>query len=80
LPGRRPTVSGFFSMVDRRKRLHREVVQTLAQQRKDVLGTAIPALSIVEQMAARREPVTHFAPRSAVTQRYRQLWREVHPS
>ena len=80
LPGRRPTIKGFFSMVDRRKRQHREVVETLPQQHSDLASTAIPALSIVEQMAARREPVTHFAPRSAVTQRYAQLWQEVHPA
>jgi chromosome partitioning protein len=80
LPGRRPVVSGFFSMVDRRKRQHREIVETLPRQRADVLRTAIPALSIVEQMAARREPVTHFAPRSSVTQRYTQLWQELHPT
>jgi chromosome partitioning protein len=78
LSGRRPVVTGFFSMVDRRKREHREIVATLPTQRPDVLSTAIPALSIVEQMAARREPVTHFASRSPVTQRYAELWHEVH--
>jgi chromosome partitioning protein len=76
LHGRRPAVLGFFSMVDRRKRLHREVVDTPPAARSDLAATSIPALSIVEQMAARREPVTSFAPRSAVSKRYLQLWDE----
>ena len=72
-PGHRPRVRGFYSMVDRRKRLHREVVDT---PRDGIAAASIPALSIVEQMAARREPVVHFAPRSVVSQRYRDLWNE----
>jgi chromosome partitioning protein len=73
LHGHRPTLLGFFSMVDRRKRLHRDVVDA-PKHGKDIADISIPALSIVEQMAARRQPVTDFAPRSAVSQRYRQLW------
>jgi cellulose biosynthesis protein BcsQ len=73
-PGRKPTVLGFFSMVDRRKRLHRDVVDTLPAEHADLTTVMIPALSIVEQMAVRREPVPHFAPRSPVSVRYGQLW------
>lgn len=75
--GRRPQVCAFFSMVDRRKRLHRDLVEHLPADRPEVLSTAIPALSIIEQMAERRAPVTAFAPRSNATQRYEALWREV---
>ncbi len=75
-PGRKPTVRGFFSMVDRRKRLHRDVVDTLPFERDNLATTNIPALSIVEQMSVRREPVVHFAPRSPVSRRYEQLWDE----
>lgn len=76
LAGSRPRVLGFFSMVDRRKRLHREVVDTLPTQRKDIAATTIPALSIIEQMAARREPVPYFASRSIASRRYLELWQE----
>jgi chromosome partitioning protein len=76
LHGHRPTVLGFYSMVDRRKRLHRDIVDSKPPHRNDIAEASIPALSIVEQMAARRQPVTDFAPRSAVSQRYRQLWEE----
>lgn len=75
LHGHRPVVLGFFSMVDRRKKLHRDVLDSPTKP-ADLAAASIPALSIVEQMAARRQPVTDFAPRSAVSQRYRQLWNE----
>jgi chromosome partitioning protein len=75
--GRQPQVYAFFSMVDRRKRLHQDVVQQLAADRPGVLTTAIPALSIIEQMAERRAPVTAFAPHSVAAQCYEALWGEL---
>jgi cellulose biosynthesis protein BcsQ len=72
----RPGLLGFFSMVDRRKRLHRELVETLPRERDDLAGTAIPAQSLIEQMAARRAPVPHYAPRSLATRRYEDLLAE----
>jgi chromosome partitioning protein len=77
LPGRRPVVRAFFSMVDRRKRLHREVVEQLPTQRAGICPVSIPAVSIVEQMAVRRAPVPVFAARSQAARGYRELWSEV---
>ncbi|HEY1842299.1 MAG TPA: ParA family protein [Mycobacterium sp.] len=75
--GRRPQVRAFFSMVDRRKRLHCELVQRLSTERAGILATAIPALSIIEQMAEHRSPVTAFAPHSAASHCYKALWSEI---
>ncbi|MGV0745522.1 ParA family protein [Mycolicibacterium sp. XJ870] len=75
--GRQPTVKAFFSMVDRRKRLHREMVEHLSQERPGILGTDIPALSIIEQMAEKRAPVTAFAPTSPAARQYQALWGEI---
>ncbi|HEV2372144.1 MAG TPA: ParA family protein [Streptosporangiaceae bacterium] len=77
LDGHKPTVLAFFSMVDRRKRLHAEVMAHLAAERDDVATTAIPSLSLIEQMAVRKAPVTAFAPRSAAARSYASLWAEV---
>ena len=63
-------------MVDRRKTLHREIIAALPSQRTDIARAAIPALSVVEQMAQRREPVAEFAPRSAAAREYAALWQE----
>jgi chromosome partitioning protein len=76
LDGSRPSILAFFSMTDRRKRLHREIAEGLPRQRKDVATTAIPALSLIEQMSVRRAPVTAFAPRTAAARRYEELWLE----
>jgi len=75
--GYRPEVLAFSSMIDRRKRLHKEIAERLPAERKDVADTAIPALSIIEQMAVQRAPVAAFAPRSAAARAYAQLWAEV---
>jgi chromosome partitioning protein len=72
-----PALFPFFAMVDGRKRLHREVVEDLRAQRRDLAATAIPALSLVEQMAVHRAPLPVFAPRSRVTRSYEDLWAEV---
>ncbi len=75
--GHRPQVLAFSSMIDRRKRLHKEIAERLPAERKDVAATAIPALSMIEQMAVQRAPVAAFAPRSAAARAYSQLWAEV---
>ena len=74
--GHRPVILAFFSMIDRRKRLHLQIAQDLPAQRSDIAATAIPALSIIEQMSVNRAPVTAFAPRSVAARQYRALWQE----
>jgi chromosome partitioning protein len=72
----RPAILAFFSMVDRRKRLHREIAEELPAKRDDVAMTAIPTLSAVERMSVQRAPVTAAAPRSQAAGYYRELWCE----
>jgi chromosome partitioning protein len=74
--GHRPDVLAFFSMIDRRKRLHTQIATDLPAERADVAAAVIPALSMVEQMSVRRAPVPAFAPRSAAARQYGELWRE----
>lgn len=74
---RRPQIVAFFSMVDRRKRLHREVVETLPVGRTDVARAAIPAATEVEQMGVVRAPVVVTAPRSRSSRAYAELWAEL---
>jgi cellulose biosynthesis protein BcsQ len=75
--GHRPEVLAFCSMIDRRKRLHREIAERLPAERPDVARTIIPALSLIERMSLERAPVTAFAPRSAAARQYAALWAEV---
>ncbi|WP_300613395.1 ParA family protein [Trebonia sp.] len=75
--GHRPDVLAFFSMVDRRKKLHREITDNISPERSQLAATAIPALSLIEKMSVERAPVTVFAPRTAAARAYRSLWAEV---
>ncbi len=77
LDGHRPAILAFCSMIDRRKRLHKQIAEQLPAERKDVAATAIPALSLIERMAVQRAPVTAFAPRSEAGRSYARLWAEV---
>jgi len=74
---RRLQIIPFFSMVDRRKALHRRVLDTLWSERSDVLQTVIPSLSEVEQMGVHRDAVVSFAPDSRAARVYTELWDEV---
>ena len=67
----------FFSMVDRRKKLHQETMAAVLSDFKQVLRSAIPYSAQVEQMGLHREPVPVLAPRSPATKAYQGLWNEV---
>ena len=70
-------VLAFFSMVDGRKKLHREVMERLRAERGDVLEAAIPASADVERMGVERDAIGVFAPRGRAAAAYEELWREV---
>ena len=76
-PRPRPKVVAFFSMADRRKRLHREVIDAIPRDRGRIADTVVPSMALIEQMAERRAPVPVFAPTSRAAQCYQQLWAEV---
>ena len=75
--GHQPELLAFFSMVDRRKKLHREITEKLSVERTEVARTVIPALSVIETMSVERAPVAVFAPNTAATRAYRGLWAEL---
>ena len=70
-------VLSFFSMADRRKRLHRDTMEELPRRRRGVLKTDIPYASQVELMGLHRRPLTSYAPNSTVATAYADLWKEV---
>lgn len=67
----------FFSMVDRRKLLHDEVMASTRARVPKILATEIPYWSEIERMAVRRAPLPAFAPGSPAGQLYASLWHEV---
>jgi chromosome partitioning protein len=74
--GHQPDILAFFSMIDRRKRLHTQIAADLPAERKDFATAVIPAASVIEQMSVHRAPVSAFAPRTLAARQYRDLWTE----
>ncbi|MFA5984596.1 MAG: AAA family ATPase [Methylococcaceae bacterium] len=66
----------FFSMVDRRKKMHLEMMKTLAQNYPELLNTAIPYASEIERMGLERKPLAAFSAKSPVAKIYESLWQE----
>ena len=73
----RSRLAAFFSMVDRRKALHRQASEWSAAYPEVFLSGQIPYASVVEQMAVRRMPLAAFAPRDAATTAFENLWTEL---
>lgn len=71
LDGRAPDVLPVLSMVDRRKLLHRSMLDQHSG------WPAIPQASAVERMAVEQAPVLHFARNSPSAKTFAELWRTV---
>ena len=75
--GGKPEVVAFLSMVERRRALHRDVVELLHGRYADVARTVVPNSALVERMGQRRRPVVATAPRSSAAAAYVELWHEL---
>ena len=71
---RPPQIVAFFSMVDGRKRLHREVLESVPAVHRQIVGVSIPAASDVERMGVHRQAVGGFAPRGRAARAYAELF------
>jgi chromosome partitioning protein len=67
----------FFSLVDMRKKVHRETVHSYTDIENNFLKTYIPYSSDVEKMGVRCMPLFTFANQSRAAQAYRSLWEEI---
>jgi cellulose biosynthesis protein BcsQ len=67
-------IYSFFSMVDRHKKMHRELMATVSREFNGVLKSPIPFLSQIEKMGIYREPVAAFSPGSVASESYQKLW------
>ncbi len=67
----------FFSMVDRRKSLHHEVIAATRPRFSGLLTTEVPYWSDIERMTERRAPLPSYAPHSPAAAIYSALWGEI---
>ncbi|MDJ0656815.1 MAG: AAA family ATPase [Xanthomonadales bacterium] len=67
----------FFSMVDRRKKLHREWLYDPPKALKKRLKTYIPYSAVVEKMGLEGAPVGAFAPNDPLAETMTGLWQDI---
>lgn len=72
-----PALLPFFSMVDARRTLHRQLMDDVRREHPETLTARIPSASAVERMGVHRSPLTAEAPRTRAGLAYRDLWSEV---
>jgi cellulose biosynthesis protein BcsQ len=73
-----PIVLAFFSMVEVRKSLHRQVMARLrAAHATTMLGAVIPAADEVERMGEERSPVGELSPGGPAAMAYEALWWDI---
>ena len=66
----------FFSMVERRKKMHLDLMQTLSKK-KQVLRTTVPFSADIERMGLYRQPIAAALPHSPAAAAYANLWQEI---
>ena len=67
----------FFSMVDRRKSLHHDIIENTRREFPTMLLTEVPYWSEIERMSLRRAPIPAYSPGGPAAQIYSALWAEV---
>lgn len=73
----RQRLTPFFNLVDRRRKLHSEWLESPPQAIGKPMQTWIPYASDVERMSLECQPLADLAPRSRATLAYRRLWSEL---
>lgn len=67
----------FFSMVDRRRQLHRLIIEHPPENIARPLETYIPYSSDVERMGLHEAPIVAYAPHGKAARAYETLWEEL---
>lgn len=67
----------FFSLVDRRKKLHKDLTESPDPRLGEPLGVSIPYASVVERMGEEGLPLEVLAPATPAAAAFRQLWAEI---
>ena len=67
----------FFSMVEKRKKMHNEIMTEITEENQHFLNNIIPYTADVEKMGWFRKPVVEFRQSSQACQAYIDLWQEI---
>ncbi len=67
----------FFSMVQRKKKLHKQTMARMRNSKFGFLDSVIPFSASIEKMGIHRAPVLTYARNSPPAQAYNKLWSEL---
>jgi chromosome partitioning protein len=67
----------FFSMADRRKNMHKDIMSELIKVHPEILNAVIPYASDIERMGLERMPLGGFINKSRSMDAYNELWIEL---
>lgn len=67
----------FFSMVEKRKSLHKNTINRIGKKKNNFLTTRIPYRSDIEKMGIEKRPVPEYAENSPASESYFSLWEEI---
>lgn len=67
----------FFSMVDKRKKMHRDIMAHLSETYPNTLNTSIPYASDIERMGLEQCPLGVFSNKKDLINTYNELWQEI---
>jgi len=73
----RAQVLAFYSMVEYRKKMHQNFLDSMRQKYSQLLKIPIPYSSVVEKMGIYREPVPVRYPKTSAGLAYVALWKEI---
>jgi len=65
----------FFSMVDKRKKMHNDIMEEVKETEDNLLNVAIPYSAVVEKMGIERTPVQMIESKSPASSAYADLWK-----
>ena len=64
-------------MADRRKKMHKDIMDSLVKRYPKILNTAVPYASDIERMGLERMPLGGFMNKSRSMDAYEELWNEL---
>jgi cellulose biosynthesis protein BcsQ len=67
----------FFSMYDKRKNMHKDIVESFNEKGVKKLKASVPYSSDVEKMGIHRTPIAEFASSSDAAKSFGSLWSEI---
>lgn len=73
---KKSAVHAFFSMVEKRKKMHREMMEEFSSKKR-FLNTVIPYSSEVEKMGLHRAPLGTYNRRCVAATAFKELWEEI---